>query len=106
MGAKAKARRRSEEEGKVRMVPFRGFAPSLYVATAEVQGAVAAGAEAIVGLRRGTAVTRAQSQTAAVGPAGARLLDIRVPQARGLLSDQWIRGYHDPSTGVWIWTSG
>ena len=42
MGAKAKARRRSEEEGKVRMVPFRGFAPSLYVATAEVQGAIAA----------------------------------------------------------------
>ena len=90
----------------MRMGPRHGRAPSLYVAATRVQGAVTAEAEAIMGLRRGTTVTRAQSQTAAVGPAGARLLDIRVPRARGLLSDQWIRGYHDPSTGVWLWTSG
>ena len=60
-------------------------------------------AEAIVGLRRGTAMTRAQSRTAAVGPAGARLFDTHAPRARGLLSDQWIPGYHDPSTGVQLW---
>ena len=75
----------------------------IHAAAAEVQGAVMAEAEAIMGLHRGTTVTRAQSQTAAVGPTGARLLDIRVPRARGLLSDQWIRGYHDPSAAVRLW---
>ena len=43
----------------MRMGPCHGRTLSLYVATAEVQGAVTTGAKAIVGLRRGTAVTRA-----------------------------------------------
>ena len=43
----------------MRTGPCRGHAPSLYVTTAGVQGAIAVEAEAIVGLRRGTIVTRA-----------------------------------------------
>ena len=60
-------------------------------------------AEAIVGLRHGTTMTRAQSRTAAVSPASARFFDTHAPRARGLLLDQWIPGYHDPSTGVQLW---
>ena len=54
----------------MRMGPRYGRAPSLYVAAAGVQGAGTTKAEAIVGLRRGTTVTRAPKLNCSGWPRG------------------------------------
>ena len=74
----------------------------------KVQGAVMAEAEEIVGCRLGTAATRVQSRPAVVVPVGARLSGACLPRTRGLLSDQWIPGYHGPSAEaqLWPWAGG